>query len=153
MKYFGLKGIDAVVVDFSTRTAYSVNGIKDSNDNTKIYYTPSEWGSNTVIKKGTAEIAKPVVIATKISNIDNVYDVNLTFNTKLETEIREVYIADASTNVYKAVDSFRDITQASDTGTKIRVTVVIDQTTEKTYNFKLIDSAKNEPYIASLSSF
>lgn len=45
-KYFGLKGIEEVIVNFSTRKVYSVKGIKDSNDTTKVYYTPEDWGAN-----------------------------------------------------------------------------------------------------------
>ena len=47
VKFFGLKGVDSVVVDFSTVRAYSVKGIEDRNKG-EIYWTPSDWGAKSV---------------------------------------------------------------------------------------------------------
>lgn len=56
VKFFDLKGIEPVVVDFSTRKAYSVNGIKDKNDNDRLYWTPSDWQAKTTIVKNETEV-------------------------------------------------------------------------------------------------
>lgn len=50
-KYLGLKGIDKeILVDFSTRYVYSVNGCKDpDSENGEIYYTAIDFDNNKVI--------------------------------------------------------------------------------------------------------
>lgn len=144
MKYFGLKGIDPVAVEFSTRTVYSVNGIKDSSDSTKTYYTPSQWNSNSVVKK-TAVAATPITVTAKtFSHSGDMYDIDFEFSAKLKdkTIIQQVYMTDETNSSYKSVESFRDITQSTDTVTKIRVTVSITDIT-KNYIFKFVDSSQN----------
>jgi Tfp pilus assembly protein PilE len=54
-KYLGLTGISTdIVIDFSTRTVYSVTGCADPEDSSKLYYTASQYGADTVIDSSNA---------------------------------------------------------------------------------------------------
>lgn len=142
VKYFELKGINPVVVEFSTRTVYSVNGIKDSSDKSIIYYTPIDWGSNTNVTY-TGFSKKAYVEATNVS--DSTKDVELVLWSDSETPksfkstniITEVYYYDTTAKKYVKIDDFRDI--SNNNQTIIRVTVE----SGKTYKFRVVDELKN----------
>lgn len=136
VKFFGLKGIEDVVADFSTRKVYSVDGIKDSNNKDTVYYAVSDWTGDKSIKS-TASQTAITVTATKNSS----KDVTLTFSTRLNTDVMEVYFAQDGTTNFVSADSFRDVTDTTG-NTIIRATATISDTTKK-YIFKLVDSAKN----------
>jgi len=145
VKFFGLKGIEPIVVDFSTRTVYSVDGIKDSNDKNTVYYTPSQWGAKKVKEEPQEELLGIDTIV-KAASKDNIYEINIIFEGILSTNITEVYYAEENSTSYIKADGFRDITTSSDAETVIRATIKIDAT--KKYKFKLVDSAKNV-YVSS----
>ena len=112
VKYFDLKGIDSVVVDFSTRTVYSVDGIKDSNDSTKIYYTPADWNSKVVVTTTGAASTTSTITASKVSKSGNTYDIQIILSPKLANDVSEVYIyVDGK---YIKADGFRDVTNVKD---------------------------------------
>lgn len=137
VKYFNLKGIGSVVVDFSTRSVYSVEGIKDSDDKTKIYYTPSDWGANSVIQSANSEnTAISIAISQYSQNKDgSQIDVKLQITPKLSTTVTEVYYY--KDGKYVKIDYFREMTNAS--ATEIRVTVPNGCASK----FKVVDELKN----------
>ena len=140
-KYFDLKGIKDVVVNFSTRKIYSVEGIKDPDDKTKIYYTSSEWGSDTSVEKTETESSKPTVVVdgepTKnIMNDVTTYEVTLKVTGKIN-KISEVYVGIGDN--YSKNEDFK-IISSNDTETKIKVTVT---GASGTYKFRVVDELNN----------
>lgn len=140
-KYFDLKGIKDVVVNFSTRKIYSVEGIKDPDDKTKIYYTSSEWGSDTSVEKTETESSKPTVVVdgepTKnIMNDVTTYEVTLRVTGKIN-KISEVYVGIGDN--YSKNEDFK-IISSNDTETKIKVTVT---GASGTYKFRVVDELNN----------
>ena len=141
VKYFDLKGINSVVVDFSTRTVYSVNGIKDPDDKTKIYYTPSEWGGKVTVDYSPASSSNINVDVTQIAKSEDSFDIELTVNKKIK--ISEIY--SYKDGKYTKVNNFRVIevkepTSATDFGSiKVRFTI----TGSGNYKFKVVDELKN----------
>ena len=137
IKYFNLKGISAVVVDFSTRTIYSVKGIEDPNDKSIIYYTASEWKGNTNIQKTATDMTNYTINTSIIENYGTTFDVQIQIEPKLSNEVFEVYYTTNDGDSYTKTDDFRDISNES--ATIVRVII----TGSGTYNFRVVDSLKN----------
>lgn len=87
-KYLGLKGIDELIlIDFSTRYVYSIEGCKDPDkDLDKVYYTAIDFGETTIVD---------------YSEDDGYISIN-TSSTETKTEIIKV----GSTNMAQATISF-----------------------------------------------
>lgn len=139
-KYFGLKGIEEVIVNFSTRKVYSVKGIKDSSDNTKVYYTPEDWGAKIVEKtNGTTEYTVGIssIVRNGTTNNFDVEIVGTGTNTRISNKITEVYFK-SSSGSYIKIDNFRDL--SNETLTKIRVSI---NTPVGKYSFRLVDELNN----------
>lgn len=130
VKYFNLKGIEPVVVVFSKRRVYSVEGIKDSNDKSIVYYTPSEWGASTAIEYNGNEFQATASIV-EVSGLNVTIDVT----PKLNTNILEVY--SCKDNKYRKITDYRIIENPSNTIIK----VIVDS--HGTYKFKIVDELKN----------
>lgn len=131
-KYFDLKGINDVVVDFSTRKVYSVEGIKDPDDKDHLYYTSSEWGNDTRVTSENTSL--PAVTANSFSSTksNNFYDVTMALNKKID--VSELY-ATVNGKISKIVD-FRVTT--TDTTTTINFVV----SSSGNYSFKIIDNSR-----------
>ena len=134
-KYFGLKGIECVVVDFSTRTAYSVDGIRDPRKRRVYYFTPADWGANTTVVKNIQEENTLFITATMVSNYEKTYDVELVINPKINNAITDVYLY--SGDKYVKINNFRNI--SSEERTIIRVTVE----GRGLYQFMIVDELNN----------
>lgn len=135
VKYFGLKGISDVVVDFSTRTVYSADGIKNPRNKGYYYFTPADWGADTVINKSSPEEDLPVVTASAISNYELTYDIQLIVSPKIKTSIKEVYFY--KNGRYTKVDNFRELN--NEVENIIRITVK----GKGRYQFMVVDELKN----------
>lgn len=134
VKYFGLKGIDPVVVDFSTRIVYSVKGIKDYNDDTKIYYTPADWGADLVINKNASEKSFSVS-ARKVSNDGNIFNVIIEIDPVIKSSVSEVY--------YKKNDNYIKINEFYDLSTSAKTIINAIVNEQGTFGFRVVDSMNN----------
>lgn len=139
-KYFDLKGINDVVVDFSTRTVYSVNGIQDPDDKTKVYYQASEWNDDKKVNS-TSNSNTITVTASKAGNNGTNFDVQITLNGKIN-KVSEVY---GGIGKYSKIDNFRVISSTA-TQTVIKVSV----SGAGSYQFKVVDELNNS-YTTSLA--
>lgn len=139
-KYFDLKGINDVVVDFSTRTVYSVSGIKDPDDKTKIYYTSSEWGDNRKVSPSSKENNSVTVKAEQVKKDVSNFDVKITITGKINN-VSEVY--GGIDSKFSKIDNFR-VTSSTASKTEIMISV----TGSGNYNFKVIDELNNS-YVTS----
>jgi Tfp pilus assembly protein PilE len=139
-KYLGLKGIDDIIVDFSTRTVYSVKGCKDPDDEDKIYYTSSQYGKDQVVttnntstlNKVTATQSKAIIDGTTMYQItlDVIYS-----STSGDTNypITKVYYSKDSGNTWTKVSN------ANINNDDYEITFVLYD--EGTYQFKVEDSS------------
>lgn len=147
VKYFDLKGIDPVVVDFSYRSVYSVKGIRDPKNKQNIYYTASDWGANNQIYKSDSDEVERNLTASLIhyDDITNTFDVELKVHPKLDISIAEVYL-NRNDNLIR-INDFRDLSDENDN--IIRITfekdTIIDDTfvEDNSYAFRVVDSLKN----------
>ena len=140
VKYFDLKGINDVVVDFSTRTVYSVEGIKDPDDKNIKYYTQADWGADPKVTYNPSSSAEATVTVEQVNTANSIYNFKITINKKLKT-VSEVYAikvdgADETTN---KIENFQIDNSTSGTNTSVLVTV----TGGGTYYFRVLDSVKN----------
>ena len=137
-KYFDLKGINDVVVDFSTRIVYSVEGIKDPDDKNHLYYTSSEWGGNTRVTHD--ETGKTVATISSVTQgstytISGVVYRNITVTLSGNFKVSEVYYkTNTNTNKVK-VDKF---TVKDNT-----VSFAVPVPSNATYTFILVDEVNN----------
>ena len=136
-KYFDLKGIDDVLVDFSTRKVYSVSGITDPSDKTKIYYTASDWGENTVITTQVAKTNTQTITANLVTKSGTNYDIEITSNVSYN-HVAEVYAftKEGSNVTYTKIDNFRIIGSDSK---EMRVVVA----GSGSYYFRIVDDLNN----------
>ena len=138
-KYFGLKGVSSVVVDFSTRTVYSANGIRKPKNKFVAYFTPGDWGADTTVTNVQGGNAGSVVVAEKVAQYGTTYDIKLIVSPKLNVPIKEVYLY--KNNKYIKLDSFRDV---SDTNQNIlRITLDKNEGVSQTYRFMVVDELNN----------
>lgn len=145
-KYFDLKGINDVVVDFSTRTVYSVSGIKDPDDKTKIYYTSSDWGDDRKVSPNSKENNSVTVTAKQEKKDVSNFDVKITITGKINN-VSEVY--GGIDDKYSKIDNFRVITfTESKTDTEPQTEIMVSVTGAGNYKFKVIDELNNS-YVTS----
>ncbi len=129
-KNFDLKGINDVIVDFSTRTVYSVEGIKDPSDKNVIYYTQSDWKNDPKITY------TPPITVTQGPKTGTTFEFKINSSSKNLNNISEVYsVYINSSNVVTTTK----INPTSKSATEIKVNV----TGEGIYKFRLVDSSKN----------
>ena len=141
VKYFNLKGINDIVVDFSSRTVYSADGIKDPDDKDKIYYTQSDWNGDPKIKNTTSTPTTTTATVTQEVRSNSDYTFKITVNKTLKniSNLYAIYTKTGeSTQTTTEITSF-NITERSSDKTVIKVSV----TGEGTYSFKIVDSLKN----------
>ena len=134
-KYFDLKGINDVVVDFSTRTVYSVDGINDPENKGTIYYQASDWDEDIKVKSIKKENNNVIVNAVQSKNSSSNFDVKITINGKINN-ISEVY--GGIDDKYSKIDNFR-IISSNETSTEIIVSV----SGAGNYKFKIVDELNN----------
>ena len=134
-KYFDLKGINDVVVDFSNRIVYSVSGIKDPSDKNTIYYKSSEWGENPKVDASVKDKNSITLSANQTQKSESNYDVKITITGKINN-ISEVY--GGVDEKYSKIDNFRVI-NSSDSSTTIMVSV----NGSGSYKFKVVDELNN----------
>ena len=131
-KYFDLKGINDVVIDFSTRKVYSVEGIKDPDDKDKLYFISSEWGGDTRVSS-TANTPTTVNASSFTSTKSGSY-YNVTIILDKVIDVSEVY-AKVNDKTIK-----RDEFRVSKTATNTTVYFTVEST--GTYTFRFVDSSK-----------
>ncbi|MCI8309185.1 MAG: hypothetical protein HFJ45_03035 [Clostridia bacterium] len=74
-KYLGLKGIDEIIIDFSTREVYSVNGCKDPENRDIIYYCSRDYNENTNVSEykdinnSTLSAEQTTLLTTKVKKV------------------------------------------------------------------------------------
>ena len=134
-KYFDLKGINDVVVDFSTRTVYSVDGINDPENKGTIYYQASDWNEDIKVESIKKENNNVIVNAVQSKNSSSNFDVKITINGKINN-ISEVY--GGIDDKYSKIDNFR-IISSNETSTEIIVSV----SGAGNYKFKIVDELNN----------
>ena len=134
-KFFGLRGIGSVVVDFSTRTVYSVFGIRDPKDKNNYYYTSSDWGEEHKIEEYNEEDYFQFIDAREVSHQGDIYDVELVMEPRLDTMITKVYLY--KNGKYVRVNDYRDV---SDEYASI-LRIVIEGRGQ--YQFMVIDELNN----------
>ena len=142
-KYFNLKGINDVVVDFTTRTVYSVKGIKDP-DNGKIYHQQAEWDNDPKVDYTTRPNNKKFSVI-EIGNYGTQLNLELVIARKVE-DISEIYYyfktqenANGSYSAPQKIEDFQ-IVECKEGSTRIRLTV----NGKGIYKFKVITLAKDE---------
>jgi Tfp pilus assembly protein PilE len=150
--FLGLKGIDDIIVDFSTRTVYSVKGCKDPNDSSIIYYTPSDYDESTVVGSTTSDsnVKSSLIDATltatstkKTSGTTTMYQIKLVVSNRgsgIKYPINAVYYSTDNTNWVKVSNP----TINDDTVSFILYT-------SKKYYFKVVDSKDSSSKIAELT--
>lgn len=134
--YFGLKGIDDVVIDFSKRVIYFIDGIEDPDNEEDVYFKSTEFGIKTVVSENSVSNTTRNILANKIGNSGNYYDVELTI-TPVINNISTIYVCSNNKSVKN--ENFRDVSIDSNS-TKIRLTVE----GSGTYTFKIVDEIGNE---------
>jgi Tfp pilus assembly protein PilE len=151
-KYLGLKGIEDIIVDFSTRTVYSVKGCKDPNDSNKIYYTLSDYKESTVVDSTTSDsnVKSSLIDATltatstkKTSGTTTMYQIKLVVSNRgsgIKYPIEKVYYSTDNTNWVKVSNP----TINDDTVSFILYT-------SKKYYFKVVDSKDSSSKVAELT--
>jgi Tfp pilus assembly protein PilE len=138
-KFLNLKGIDDIIVDFSIRQVYSVEGCKDPENSSTIYYTPSDYGENTVIYE--AEVSSSLSSLDATSTLKTVVDtkmaqITLTINRSTESNTKDYPIS----KVYYSKDSgssWIEVTNFTISGNYIKFVLY----EEGTYSFKVTDSS------------
>lgn len=134
-KYFGLRGIESVVIDFSTRTVYSVFGIRDPKDKNIYYYTSADWGVDNKIEEYHEEEYYPFIDAHEVSHQGEIYDVELLIEPRLDTMIKDVYFY--KNGKYVKINDYRDI--SDEYGSMLRV--IIEGRGQ--YQFLIVDELNN----------
>ncbi len=145
-KYFNLKGINDVVVDFNTRTVYSANGIKDPITY-ETYYELSELEESSKVEHKEQEDKNNIFSVKQVSKYyDNdflVVDLELSINKQVK-DVQEVQL---SKDEFLTIEEVRNkrVVECSRDFTRIRITVrteVEEEKTEERYRFKVITLSK-----------
>jgi len=139
-KYFGLKGVESVVVDFSTRTVYSANGIRNPKNKFFAYFTPADWGGETTVEHGYGGDVSRVVATSKVAQNGSFYDIELVVVPKLDNAIKEIYLYKNNAKYIK-INDFREI--SAEDQTKLRLTIEKYEADAQIYRFMVIDELNN----------
>lgn len=125
--YFGLEvTLEAVLVDFSTRYIYSIEGCEDPTDSSIIYYTLSEMnGGTNIYENETSSASSTTGLVASDDNSNTLYTsgdtkllkVTLTFNrnsTGVDYPMKNAYYSTDGGNTYIQVDYLGDCSYSED---------------------------------------
>ncbi|MBR2289355.1 MAG: hypothetical protein IJ867_01730 [Clostridia bacterium] len=150
VKFFGLKGIDDVVVDFAKRLAYSVEGIKDSNNDNKIYYCPTEWGAvkeKNTTKTATGSVSYASATSATVNKV-KYYNVKLALSSNFTGTVSEVLYKKSSASNWLSSSDVHLVVESNIT----YVVFTIKWSEAGTYDFKVIDERGLEYIVTSTSA-
>lgn len=126
-KYLGLKGLDEpVIIDFTTRIVYSVEGCKDPDDKKITYHTLAECaGENKVYSskdKASLSTSENIVVTYDERQIEDtkLFSVTLTLNRREDISgknfnIKKAYYSKAADDEWIEVDSLTDCKYSNNT--------------------------------------
>lgn len=143
-KYFDLKGINDVVIDFATRNVYSVEGIKDPDDKDHLYYVSTEWGSDTKVAHNDGTTTATVAAASSSNHtINGIKYADITLTITGNFKVSEIYAIVPNTSKKLKVDQYNKNDKV------IYFSIPVTETGN--YQFEVYDDSKNVIKSSNLS--